>query len=68
MEGTITSLVRLEPNETKRMVGVFLVVYGKNKRQFKEMWNIAELWHDKVRAGHLNMIDAWLAEDRKSVV
>ena len=41
--------------------GIFLAVDENNETQVKEMREIAERWNKKVRIGHLNRFDAWLA-------
>ena len=61
MQGAATQLKILDPDEAKKMLGVFLAIDGNNTTHIKHMRRIAEEWADKVRVGHLTRFDAWTA-------
>ena len=60
-DGMRCPLSSIAPSEARRMLGVYLAADGNNTTQVKEMRNTAEVWQNKVRVGHLNRWDAWLA-------
>ena len=60
-DGLRCPLSNLAPNEARRMLGVYLAADGNNTTQVNEMRIEAEVWQDKLRVGHLNRSDAWLA-------
>ena len=61
MKGDQSQLKTINPEEAKRMLGVFLAIDGNNKVQIKHMRRVAEEWYEKVRVGHLTRYDAWTA-------
>ena len=61
MEGQDTQLEILNPNEAKRMLGVFLTMDGSNDVQIAQMRKAADVWYEQVRVGHLSRFDAWTA-------
>jgi hypothetical protein len=61
MKGDQSQLKTINPEEAKRMLGVFLAIDGNNKVQIKHMRRVAEEWYEKVRVGHLTRYDAYTA-------
>ena len=59
--GIATELVQLASWEAQKMLRVWLVPDGNNKRQAEEMRKTALEWRDKVRTGAIDQQDAWKA-------
>ena len=56
-----TVLRRLNPNESKETLGVYLAVDGNNNQTIKELKNKVIRFGDQIRTGNLNPNEAWYA-------
>ncbi len=54
-------LNHLKPSEAQEMLGVFLAPDGNNQRQIAKMKTKASQFGEKIRAGHVEKHQAWLA-------
>jgi hypothetical protein len=55
------ALERLEVDEARETLGVFIAMDGNQQAQTKELWRKANTWADQVRAGRFTHAEAWFS-------
>lgn len=58
-DGNYSMLERLDPDEARKTLGVWLAPDGNNAEQVSQLRQVAEDWREKIRTGHLTRKDAW---------
>ena len=61
LNGADTPIERLDPSEARKALGVWLAPDGNNDMAVEKLQKASKAWADRLRAGHLNQIDAWTA-------